>query len=132
VTASGSPTAFGRDRQPDVIDEQHLVRITLGDPRLEREILELFLRQATLILDRVATAPPTMAVAAAHTLKGSARGIGVWRLAQAAELFEQAVAHADESRIKQSLSELRAASLEASAAIAARLDRSFTDRTRGR
>jgi HPt (histidine-containing phosphotransfer) domain-containing protein len=86
------PTAARRDRQPDVIDEQHLARMTLGDHRLEREVLELFVRQAALMVDRIGTAPPALAVAAAHTLKGSARGIGAWRLARAAELFEQAAA----------------------------------------
>jgi len=132
VTGSGPPTALGRDLQLDVIDEQHLACMTLGDSRLEREVLELFLRQAALMLGRVGAAPPTLAIAAAHTLKGSARGIGAWRLARAAEAFEQAVAEADEIQIKEALSELRAASLETSVAITARLDRSLTGRPRDR
>ena len=132
MTISGSPSVPGRDRQADVIDKQHLAGVTLGDPGLEREVLELFLRQATLMLDRIGHAPATVAAAAAHTLKGSARGIGLWRLARAAESFEQAVANAGEDRVKDALSELTAAGLEASAAISAHLDRSFADRTRGR
>ncbi len=64
--------------------------MTLGDRRLEREVLELFLRQTTILLNRIADADPPLAAAAAHTLKGSARGIGAWRVARAAELLEQA------------------------------------------
>jgi len=129
VTASGSRNTLGRDRQSYVIDEQHLARMTLGDLRLEREVLDLFLKQAALMLDRIATGSPTVAAAAAHTLKGSACGIGIWRLARAGESFERAVADANEVQINEALSELRAASLEASAAIAVRLGRSFIDRT---
>ena len=77
-------------RQTTVIDENHLGRMTLGDRRLEREVLELFLRQTTIMLNRVIGAEPPLAAAAAHTLKGSARGIGAWRVARAAELLEQA------------------------------------------
>ncbi len=45
MTASRLLTAAGSDRKPTVIDENHLGRMTLGDRRLEREVLELFLRQ---------------------------------------------------------------------------------------
>jgi HPt (histidine-containing phosphotransfer) domain-containing protein len=123
VTGSVSLTVCGHSQQPEVIDERHLIGMTLGDARLEREVLELFLGQAAVMLDRAGSALPTSA-AAAHTLKGSARSIGAWRLARAAESFEQAVANADDIQINQALSELRAAALEARAAIAARLDRS--------
>ena len=126
MTGSGSPTALGRNRQSDIFDERHLARMTLGDSRLEREVLELFLRQAALMLRRIGAAPPALAAAAAHTLKGSARGIGAWRLARAAEAFEHAVRNADEIQIKDTHSELTTSSREACAAIAARLDRSFT------
>ena len=125
MPGSGSPTALERNRQSEIIDERHLALMTLGDSRLEREVLELFLRQAALMLGRIGGASPALAGAAAHTLKGSAGGIGAWRLAQAAEAFEQAVANADEIQIKQAFSALTASSQEASAAIAARLDRSF-------
>jgi HPt (histidine-containing phosphotransfer) domain-containing protein len=126
VTGSGSLAAFERSQQPQVIDERHLAGMTLGDTRLEREVLELFLSQAAAMLERAGTAPRTSAAAAAHTLKGSSRAIGAWRLARAAESFEKAVADAEEMQIKEAHSELRAACLEASAAIAARLDRSLT------
>jgi HPt (histidine-containing phosphotransfer) domain-containing protein len=125
VTGSNLLTAFGRSQQPEVIDERHLIGMTLGDARLEREVLELFLSQAALMLDHAGAASPTPAAAAAHRLKGSARAIGAWRLARAAESFERAAVSTDEShQVEEALSELRAASLEACAAIAARLHRS--------
>lgn len=128
MTASHLLTA-AEGRKPAAIDEAHLGRMTLGDRRLEREVLELFLRQTAIMLDRIASAPPPMAAAAAHTLKGSARGIGAWRVARAAERLEQGAANAcgnarrdDFGRdLTDAIEELKAASLEAGAAIGARL-----------
>ncbi len=126
MTASRLQTAAGSDRKPTVIDENHLGRMTLGDRRLEREVLELFLRQTTIMLDRIVGAEPPLAAAAAHTLKGSARGIGAWRVARAAELLEHAAGgDGDEDNIEhdldEAIAELQAASLEAGAAIGMRL-----------
>jgi HPt (histidine-containing phosphotransfer) domain-containing protein len=75
------------------IDREHLARMTLGESSLEREVLALFNRQAEILLARMRQAPPTVAAAAAHTLKGSARGIGAWQVARAAEAVELAVPH---------------------------------------
>ncbi len=117
--------------KPAAIDEDHLGRMTLGDRRLEREVLELFLRQTTIMLDRIICAEPSLAAAAAHTLKGSARGIGAWRVARAAELLEHAAGCIDapdlERGLEDALAELKAASLEAGAAIAARLTALFDE-----
>jgi HPt (histidine-containing phosphotransfer) domain-containing protein len=114
--------AADRDRTPSVIDTSHLERMTLGDRRLEREVLELFVRQTTILLNRIGGSDPAMAAAAAHTLKGSARGIGVWRVARAAELLEQAAGlPGAEAEVEDAIDELKAASLEASVAIGARL-----------
>lgn len=122
MTASSLSTAADRDRKPAAIDENHLGRMTLGDRRLEREVLELFVRQTTIMLDRIAGAEPALAAAAAHTLKGSARGIGAWRVARAAELLEQAAGvDGSEDDMDEAIAELKAASLEASAAIGVRL-----------
>lgn len=130
MTASRLMTAAGSDREATAIDENHLGRMTLGDRRLEREVLELFLRQTTIMLNRIANADPPLAAAAAHTLKGSARGIGAWRVARAAELLEHAAGGdggEDESEhdpghdLADAIAELKAASLEAGAAIGARL-----------
>jgi HPt (histidine-containing phosphotransfer) domain-containing protein len=126
MTASRLMTAAGDERKASAIDEGHLGRMTLGDRRLEREVLDLFLRQTTIMLSRIADAAPPLAAAAAHTLKGSARGIGAWRVARAAELLEQAAggASGEDGRgldLAEAIAELKAASLEAGAAIGARL-----------
>ncbi|HXW42245.1 MAG TPA: Hpt domain-containing protein [Xanthobacteraceae bacterium] len=128
------------DDQPTVIDADHLGRMTLGDRRLEREILELFVRQTALMLERIAGAQPPSAAAAAHTLKGSARGIGAWRVARAAELLEQAAGGeggdagdaGDRPDLAEAIAELKAASLEASAAIGSRLTQLFAEARRDR
>ncbi|HEX4407337.1 MAG TPA: Hpt domain-containing protein [Xanthobacteraceae bacterium] len=113
---------FAATERDHAIDAEHLHRMTLGDRRLEREVLELFVRQTAIMLDRIAAAEqPANAAAAAHTLKGSARGIGAWRVARAAEMVEQAAGAADGEEIEEANAELRAASLEASVAIGARL-----------
>jgi len=72
------------------IDQTHLFRMTLGDHGLEREVLALFDRQADLLLPRIRRGDPALAAASAHTLKGSALGIGAFGVARAAEAVEQA------------------------------------------
>jgi HPt (histidine-containing phosphotransfer) domain-containing protein len=125
MTASNLSAADGDDGKPNAIDQEHLARMTLGDRRLEREVLEIFVRQTTIMLNRIMDAQPALAATAAHTLKGSARGIGAWRVARAAEHLENA-ANADGNAagghdLVEAIEELKAASLEASAAIGARL-----------
>lgn len=75
-----------------VIDLQHLFRMTLGDFGLQREVLQLFDRQADMLLVRIRTGDPAVTAALAHILKGSARGIGAWQVATAAEALEAACA----------------------------------------
>jgi len=72
------------------IDLVHLARATLGDRSLEREVLQLFDRQSALLIARLRNAGPDGVAMIAHTLKGSARGIGAWRVARAAEAVELA------------------------------------------
>jgi len=72
------------------IDRNHLARVTLGDLSLEREVLTLFDRQASMLLARMTGAEPLVVAALAHTIKGSARGIGAFRVAYAAETVELA------------------------------------------
>src|SRR5271154_2668340 len=106
---------------PLTIDEVHLERMTLGDRSLEREVLEIFARQTTLTLERIADSGPARAAAAAHTLKGSARGIGAWRVALAAERLEQAAAvKGDDSALSAAIAELEAVSLEEREAVGLR------------
>jgi HPt (histidine-containing phosphotransfer) domain-containing protein len=72
------------------IDLQHLSRMTLGELSLQREVLALFERQADILLRRVRRGAPALAAAAAHTLKGSAAGIGAFEVAEAAAAVQQA------------------------------------------
>jgi HPt (histidine-containing phosphotransfer) domain-containing protein len=72
------------------IDLVHLARTTLGDRSLEREVLQLFDRQSALLIARLRNAGPDGVAMIAHTMKGSARGIGAWRVARAAEAVELA------------------------------------------
>jgi len=73
------------------IDLAHLSRMTFADGDLQREVLDLFDRQALVLVDRMRAGPAAVAKASAHTLSGSARGIGAWRVAQAAEALEAAL-----------------------------------------
>jgi hypothetical protein len=64
--------------------------MTLGERSLEREVLALFDRQAEMLMPRIRCGTVLVAAASAHTLKGSALGIGAFAVARAAEAVEQA------------------------------------------
>ncbi|GGK43043.1 Hpt domain-containing protein [Salinarimonas ramus] len=78
--------------RPQLLDRAHLDAQTFGDADLAREVLGLFEGQ----LERL---PPIIAgegeakarIDAAHTLKGSARGVGAARIAACAEACEHAL-----------------------------------------
>jgi HPt (histidine-containing phosphotransfer) domain-containing protein len=72
----------------NVLDRAHLQRMTLGDRSLEREVLQLFDRQAELLIGRMRGSAPAAVATLAHTLKGSATGIGAGRVARAAKDIE--------------------------------------------
>jgi HPt (histidine-containing phosphotransfer) domain-containing protein len=81
------------DRVPSAepaIDRGHLAQMTFGDRSLERELLELFDRQAAMLIARMRASDPAAVATLAHTLKGSARGIGAGEVARAAEAAERA------------------------------------------
>jgi hypothetical protein len=82
------PTAGAADGR---IDRVHLARMTFGDHGLQRELLELFDRQAAILIARMREADSASAGALAHTLKGSAVGIGAGGVARAAEAVERAM-----------------------------------------
>ena len=81
--------AAGAAGEP-AIDLAHLARMTLGDHALEREVLALFCRQTDTLIARMGEVEPSGVAALAHTLKGSARGVGAWPMARAAEAVETA------------------------------------------
>lgn len=72
------------------IDLNHLRGMTMGDPALEQEVLALFAAQTADLLRSLA-AMPDDAAARVHTLKGSARAIGAFRVADAAAGLEAAM-----------------------------------------
>jgi len=102
----------------EAIDRCHLARMTLSDQSLEREVLQLFDRQSELLLARMSDAPAAAILMLAHTLKGSAQGIGAWQVAQAAEAVEEAARH-DRECVSAALDRLAVAIGEARTAIAA-------------
>lgn len=73
------------------IDHAHLGRYTMGNRALELEVLQLFAGQAPETMASLVTAANAKAWhVAAHTLKGSARAVGAFALAEAAEAAESA------------------------------------------
>jgi HPt (histidine-containing phosphotransfer) domain-containing protein len=103
------------------IDTEHLQRMTLGDASLEREVLAMFSAQAVSLIRTLAILPANT-VAMAHTLKGSARAIGAFRVADAAECLEAAIQNGDDP--SEALDELNDTVARARAAIDAILRRS--------
>jgi HPt (histidine-containing phosphotransfer) domain-containing protein len=97
------------------IDRAHLARMTFGEARLEREVLDLFDRQAGMLLARMTGAAPAAVAALAHTLIGSARGVGAWKVAEAAEAVERAAG--SRSGLATALRRLSPAVAQAHAAI---------------
>ena len=73
------------------IDFDHLRRMTLGDPAIEQEVLAMFSAQTVTLLHKLAALPADSSVLA-HTLKGSARAIGAFGVADAAARLETAIA----------------------------------------
>ena len=91
----------------------HLKRMTLGDIRLTREVLAMFASQTAQLIEAL-DAEPARAAELAHTLKGSARAIGAFGVADAAEALEgvvQAGGDPGEARaaLKHAVGEARAA-----------------------
>jgi len=103
------------------IDIVHLRRMTLGDAALEREVLTMFSAQASRLAKALA-AMPTDAPALAHTLKGSARAIGAFAVADAAAHLETLIK--DGRHTAEALSELDDAVAQARAAIEGMLGQS--------
>lgn len=101
------------------IDLAHLGRYTLGDAALEREVLGLFLGQIPLTIEALRYAASDKDwYQAAHTLKGSARAVGAWRVASLAQQAEKLGAPADRALSEAILSSIEDAVAEADAFVA--------------
>lgn len=71
------------------VDLVHLARQTFGNKDLETEVLLLFLRQSALMMQRFETGADARGWReTAHTVRGSALGIGAWKVADAARAVE--------------------------------------------
>ena len=78
------------------IDWSHLSRFTLGDKALEHEVLGLFAMDAPRYLAKMVAARQRKDwIEAAHTLKGSARAVGAWNVAECAQAAEAMHVSAD-------------------------------------
>ena len=75
----GGESCPGPTKRP--IDLAHLSRQTMGDRALEQEVLTLFLQQAAAFAEKLDRADPIEAGRLIHTLKGSARGVGAFAIA---------------------------------------------------
>ena len=85
------------------VDLAHLAKQTLGDRALEQEVLKLFVQQALTARDQIAEAAPSERLRIAHNLKGSARGVGAFDVADCVAQLE---AKPDDGQIVARLSSL--------------------------
>jgi len=70
------------------VDLAHLARQTMGDRGLEQEVLALFVQQALVVRDQILGADVKQRLLLAHGLKGSARGVGAFAIADCAAAIE--------------------------------------------
>ncbi len=77
---------------PAILDREHLHRYTAGDAALEAELFALLDAQIEACIARLEAAMDDAGEwrAAAHTLKGAARGVGANALGEAAAALEGA------------------------------------------
>src|SRR5262245_10587059 len=116
--AAAPDADVGRAELPaPVLDLAHLARMTLGERALEHEVLTLFDRQADMLLVRMASEQPRVVAALAHTLAGSASGIGAWKVAEAATAVERAACDPGAVALAGLMDHLVAAVAEVHAAI---------------
>ncbi len=102
--------------QPAAVDISHFHAMTGGDGELQAEIIGLFRQQAEIWARLlIPDAPVQTWKDAAHTLKGSARGLGLWPLAQACADAELLASNGqkDGPAITAGLAKVRAALEEA-------------------
>lgn len=77
-------------RNANPIDLAHLGEQVMHDASLEVEVLSLFATQVTTLVDNLKSASVRERQLLAHSLSGSAKGIGAFYLAELAEAVETA------------------------------------------
>ena len=120
LDAEWEPRRF-EPSSPWPVDRVHLARYTLGDKDLECEILGLFAAEMPQRIEALKRAQSEKDWKfATHTLKGSGRAVGAWRvaeLAQQAELLEPG-AGKDAAAVAAAIQRIEEAGAEAVAYIA--------------
>lgn len=108
--------------KPDiVVDLDHLAQYTSGDRALEAELFDLFLTNGKAYIAAMSDAPDLAAWRqAAHTLKGSARGIGAMVVARLSETAEGLAAEPSDAEKVRLTEELTNALAEVDAFVKAR------------
>jgi HPt (histidine-containing phosphotransfer) domain-containing protein len=110
VSPPGEPLGL----QLSPVDLKHLGRYTLGNKALEREILDLFFQQLPSSISALTAASNDKEWhVAAHTLKGSGRAVGAWRIARLAEQAERAPAYQNRARVAETIELIQNAADEA-------------------
>jgi HPt (histidine-containing phosphotransfer) domain-containing protein len=71
------------------VDLVHLSKQTMGDREVEREVLAMFVQQALSVRDEIATADVRRRLLLAHGLKGSARSVGAFAIADCVAEIER-------------------------------------------
>lgn len=108
------PLAAGETLQVSPVDLKHLRRYTMGDLKLEREVLDLFLGQLPQTIKSLSDAVTERDWRmAAHTLKGSGRAVGAWRVARLAELAERHMNIQNRAQCSQAVARIEEAAEEA-------------------
>ena len=79
-----------------LIDRTHLLRQVMGDLDLQRELLTLFRGQMIEKKAELLARNADLGLLA-HTIKGSAKGIGAWQLAEVAFALEGQVAETEKA-----------------------------------
>lgn len=82
----GGDVSGSRRSRP--VDLAHLARQTMGDRSLEQEVLALFVQQALSVREKIVDADIKDRLLLAHGLKGSARGVGAFAIADCATEIE--------------------------------------------
>jgi HPt (histidine-containing phosphotransfer) domain-containing protein len=116
-TPEHEPAPIGPEKDTSApVDVQHLRRFIFGDQALEKEILSLFVGQLpeTLASLRAATSQKDWKVAA-HTLKGSCRAVGAFRLGDIAQDAETLAFSADSAACGKAIARIEEAAAEACA-----------------
>jgi len=92
------------------VDFDHLKKYTAGDSQVEEEILSVFMQQAEIWVRMLNESQDDKGwLDAAHSLKGSARGVGAWSVAELCEHAESLASQSSPAERSMALGDLKAA-----------------------